>query len=1115
MIENNLESNPADLYEDFLGFPHGGEKNYYDEFYRYCKEKIVFSRDDDLKKINILSIGTGYGRADLPFIKAFIEKNEPMANKFNIYCIDPSEFFEKKLYDNLVNRFEGKFSIFSNISKKEKDDSNNTFSVEGEGITGRSFIKVLFYRKDLKKFLETPELNPIGFHCVISFLSMQFVSGIKMLLPNLLKRLEKRGIVVIGEACKHAAWVSVPPPLIFDEPVKYYCWYKLWSDWHKTLKLKGIIQNLRLFPPHDFNLIFKFFDASKCFSKENPSEFHWEKELTHEIFNKIIKGIENDKFKGIVSSIDLSEFLSENGALGAEKKVSGGGVVLSQLKNDEFIEDKNLYGAWRDWDKERSNLVFINGLRVHIFSKKKNLNKKKYEEIFQQVILKNSFNNLRMSGLVEHLWNEERDSIKHLSVLPEISRSIKQHIEIDKGAYIVPISVRPNSEVIAAISGSLIPASKACIEAGVHNEFFNGFDLLVDKTDDEKKRIISGYWILLYEMSLNLAERQSSTATELQQALNLNPGFDIIVDMDADSEEIIDISRASISFKLQGARFKELRQRIWKIINNNEQIKGKFEQLNKYDKYNKTTVSKQLESFWSERTIEKLYKDGVQESFAPLSFFKPSLDDDIIENLFGSDSFNQIKAELQSLFNGWKKESGIIKKLDEMKKSQQYTYDSERVWTILCQLYKYGIYIYEKDLMNIFHISLPISRRTNVWGAIHFFMHRKEASYFITESLELTDLFYKFVLPFDNLLYREIHSVQIESVGEEKGEKIGQSNLSYTFGHEVKALNTFLTTDYWIKPLDFFFDISNNNEGQEKKHNLQKLGKVVLYEPHEKYRELINLFGAFPFKDFVGNIGRMNNFWGGILSSIDIPVKDKRPEDSSTFILECWKYSVKTFAITIFCKQNIESLKELFFFYDLKKTLDKHLNNKIEINGEKLKIKWEREIPESTEVFSFSEEPSHLNLLAKIFLAMFDNCLMHGELFNPVIVNINRLANKNFFQVSIKNTKDTRSGKGLEETVLRELCSSFKLSKEFYSQSELMSKIDEIIRKGRQRFRIFVFLGEKEEAKDIKTPFVIRYCLRNLNRMDYDEKDYSYKEYPSDEKIYCEGNIRIKLHQEE
>jgi hypothetical protein len=92
MIDTSRELNPAELYEQFLGFPHEGEKNYYDEFYKFCKENIVFPVNNDVKEINILSIGTGYGRADLPFIKAFFEANEPFVNTFNIYCIDPSEF---------------------------------------------------------------------------------------------------------------------------------------------------------------------------------------------------------------------------------------------------------------------------------------------------------------------------------------------------------------------------------------------------------------------------------------------------------------------------------------------------------------------------------------------------------------------------------------------------------------------------------------------------------------------------------------------------------------------------------------------------------------------------------------------------------------------------------------------------------------------------------------------------------------------------------------------------------------------------------------------------------------------------------------------------------------
>jgi hypothetical protein len=788
MTITNLEENPAELYEQFLGFPHEEEKNYYDEFYKFCKEKIIFPRNDNVKEINILSIGTGYGRADLPFIKAFIEKNEPIANTFNVYCIDPSEFFARKLYYNLCSSFEGKFSIFSKKPKKKKPDRYETFFIEGVGISGKSFIKIVFFKKDLQQFLDTMGSSNIGFHCVMSFLSLQFVSKVKLLLPKLLAKLEKNGIIVIGEACKHAAWVATPPPLIFHESDKnYYCWYKLWSDWHKILRIKGIIRNIRLFPPHDFSLIFKFFDASNSFYKRKPIgnkdgiiEFYWEKALPPGIFKKIIKYIEEGKFKGIVSSIDLSEF-------------SSGKEILALLKDDEFIKINNLYGTWRDWERTGDSLYFLNGLGIHFFSKEKDLSNEEYEKFFQKIILGNSFRTVEKINLNESSMDKERNSIKSPPIFPIISMSMKQYIEVDKGAFIIPICVRPNAEAIASISGSYIPASKVFIERKEeYKEFFKGFDLLEGETEEKKKELIPRYWLLLHELSLKLTERQSSTAPEIQQVLNLDPSFDVIVDMDADSEEIITISRSSISFKLQGARFKALRQRVWNIINDNEKFKEKFKELNdrpKKEEREPKKVIKQLKSFWGESTIEKLFDEnyGLKDSFAPVSFFKPAVAEDIIDNLFGKESFNQIRIACQSLFDRWKQQSGIILKLDEIKKSQGFEYDSERIWTILCQLYKYGIYIYEKDLMYVFHISLPMNKRTNVWGAIHLFMHKKEASYFITESLELTDLFYKFILPFDNLLYREVHSLQIESVGEEKGEKAGTKKIATISGHEAGA----------------------------------------------------------------------------------------------------------------------------------------------------------------------------------------------------------------------------------------------------------------------------------------------------------------------------------------
>ncbi|MCU0289373.1 MAG: hypothetical protein MUF15_23625 [Acidobacteria bacterium] len=307
----------------------------------------------------------------------------------------------------------------------------------------------------------------------------------------------------------------------------------------------------------------------------------------------------------------------------------------------------------------------------------------------------------------------------------------------------------------------------------------------------------------------------------------------------------------------------------------------------------------------------------------------------------------------------------------------------------------------------------------------------------------------------------------------------------------------------------------------EDKNDSKKFGKILWYKSHEKYRELITLFGLFPFRDMVINIGQMNNFWGNIISKIDIPFRYKEPKDSTDFIKECWKFSLKNFTISMFCPENISELKKLIFLYELKNSLEMNFGDNIKINGDLINLKWESNNAEPSQIVPSFEKPSNLNLLAKIFIAIFNNCLMHGDWSTPVEIDIKRLNRKDFFLVSIENKINTKPENEIEETLLEKLCSSFTLSNEFYNQSELKTLVSDIFMRGKLRLKSFsIIINKGNERNDIKTPFVIRYCLENLNEIDFKETDYEIKDRFSkadapNKHIYHQEKIRIKFPEED
>jgi hypothetical protein len=212
----------------------------------------------------------------------------------------------------------------------------------------------------------------------------------------------------------------------------------------------------------------------------------------------------------------------------------------------------------------------------------------------------------------------------------------------------------------------------------------------------------------------------------------------------------------------------------------------------------------------------------------------------------------------------------------------------------------------------------------------------------------------------------------------------------------------------------------------------------------------------------------------------------------------------------MFCQENVSDLKKLIFLYELKNSLETNFGDNIEINGDLINIRWESKNMETTDILPTIEKPHPLNLLAKIFIAIFDNCLKHGDWLIPVKININRLDKKDFFLVSIENKIGAKWEKELEETLLEKLCSSFKLSTAFYNQFELKRVVNEMFVRGKLRLKSLVILSNKgEERDDIKTPDVIRYCLKNLNGMDYNKNDYEIEE--PNENNYHQEKIRIKF----
>ncbi len=437
------ERDIAETYEKFLGFP----SNESEKFYQVCKEEIRFPEvklGDEDRTLRILSIGTGYGRTDLPLIEAYIEHyeqsiphsestgpNEDRLNlTFHIDCIDPSPSFQDMLREALGR---DDYKLFS-----DKDIippvSEEIYSITGMSASSKS--RIIINARHMKAedylnicFQDDPHPKPL-FHCIIAVLSLQFIpdTSMKRVFSQILSLLCNGGLIIVGEVCEEAAWLARNPfDLLNREDVKdsHKRWFDLWSDWHKVLQDQGINRRLRLFRPHDFRLFRETLERSgfTTASRNESVVFSWENIISQDVFHRIVEFIKKGKWKECVSSLYVED---------TESMENKGVQFLDALKNKN---NPALTGAWRTDER----VALTNGIRLWVYSKTRHLqDPDSYGKILQDVILHQSTMTLEKQGFLDPTIkrkqheddrnDKETENHSSESIQSPVPSKLKQHI---------------------------------------------------------------------------------------------------------------------------------------------------------------------------------------------------------------------------------------------------------------------------------------------------------------------------------------------------------------------------------------------------------------------------------------------------------------------------------------------------------------------------------------------------------------------------------------------------------------------------------------------------------------------------------------------------------------
>jgi hypothetical protein len=226
---------------------------------------------------------------------------------------------------------------------------------------------------------------------------------------------------------------------------------------------------------------------------------------------------------------------------------------------------------------------------------------------------------------------------------------------------------------------------------------------------------------------------------------------------------------------------------------------------------------------------------------------------------------------------------------------------------------------------------------------------------------------------------------------------LASKRLQGVIGHEVKKVAVALTED-WAPRAERLFEITvseSTNIPDQLSRNLSKaeqappetVGHIVL---KPRYSFLKSDLGVLPFRTQVQVAGKSLRFWSYANKITDQPFPDKlrSPQTWDALIQACWETACEQiilFALTgrgASTPQDVESRSR--DICDLKKLFEAQRPQGHQWNPENLQhvsCNW---------LSSDPKEWGQLFALSRVLIALFGNCLQHGNLFFPVEVGVER-----------------------------------------------------------------------------------------------------------------------------
>jgi hypothetical protein len=725
----------ADLYQGLLGFPSGAPAQsqlaarLQTAFRNHFCTRLKVSRDQGVR--HILSIGTGYGRIDLPLIAGYIAHVEDSVRPnalsgFEVSCIEPDPSFLGRLREHI--RQENCPFGPGCTSAASEHDGQVGHVIHGTTASGKSSLTLRLVQQRIEDFLRSTDRLQVAYDLMVSALSLQFVTDLKRVFPELMCRLvgDGAGTIVLGESFSQGAWLSVPPEPV--PPGADQAWWRLWQAWHQVLSRADINLRLRLIMPHNLRVLLDAM-ASSGFVRvvPKPLDFEWQHRVSKHVMAQFVAAIQSDGWRGTISSLALPTDEAP-------------GLLDTLMKTS------------KDWQAARDghlSVIYENGVRLRAFrsppgsGRQKDRGYLKYRQRLQSRVLSTSTRTVRDQGLLRTAAYS-RDSTMGRA-LESMTESMRQHLEYDEGCFLVTKTVdgeAPN----ACMACTLSPA--ADVASPESRAYFNDLGLGV-RTTVVKRRA----WLFLYMLYLALPLRPSRSLNRLMMVCRLPPPpTDVCVRMDEEEEEL-SLSEGVANFTLAATRCKEFRKRTFSHIRSDPSLSAHFREILSWD--SASAAVQAAIGFWGQDSAVVKAMAEDETPFPPLLSRPKDPEFGGMRHvdhtaLFGRNGVDALQRLMEGLLKDWASDDepqGILQTLRLLQETPGTNDDaSDHYREIVGAFYATCLFLPYERLVYHDHIAARLRDTSELTAGFHIFLRQSDYKM-------LQRHFEEFIVPFDYANY--------------------------------------------------------------------------------------------------------------------------------------------------------------------------------------------------------------------------------------------------------------------------------------------------------------------------------------------------------------------------